>query len=528
MNLLTRETPLVKMLANSGAIDTRFIDIALKEHEVTHEDFSHILVRNGFIRQRELTDIILKTNEELLYDVHITVPGIPAQLLLDTQTVIMAETEKNLYVGTLSEEYLVREQFAYYDSRKLVFMPLSIELLDDYLADVAAVADTTDSTLVDSLLKEAISHNASDLHIIPREKSYTILQRRDGVREWLHEGDLDEYHVLIARIKDRANMDLSERRKPQDGSFFIEHHKRTIDLRVATSPATMGEYVVVRLLDPDAIQPKLGSLGITNVNEWRKGVHRSSGLCLICGPTGSGKTTTLNSSVREIDRIERAVFTIEDPVEYKTPFTGQVNVNEAVSLDFNRGLKAFMRQDPDIIVAGEVRDEETARISVKGAETGHVMIATLHTSSIFGTINRLRDLGVAGHELRYILRTILVQRLVRTYCVVCEGHGCVNCQHSGYSGRTIVSECAYFADEDDIDRVLNGERWWPLMVEDGVEKVRAGVTSPAEIIRVFGPEGEEALREAGFAVEAQFQQDERVSVKHHRRSLKAVKVGHGG
>ena len=508
MNLVTRDTPLIKMLEETGTIEPVFIDIALKEHNVTHEDFAHILVRNGFIRQRDLTDIILETNEELLYDVYITVAGIPPQVLLDTQTVVMAETERQLYVGTLSEEYLVREAMAKYDSRELVFMPLSIDLLDTYMTEIAAFADTTDTTLVDSLLKRAISSNASDLHIIPREKSYTILQRRDGVREFLHEGDLDEYHVLVARIKDRASIDLSERRKPQDGSFHIEHHKRTIDLRVATSPSTMGEYVVIRLLDPDAIQPKLGNLGISRVNEWRKGVHRSSGLCLICGPTGSGKTTTLNSSVREINRIERAVFTIEDPVEYKTPFTGQVNVNEGVSLDFNRGLKAFMRQDPDIIVAGEVRDEETARISVKGAETGHVMIATLHTSSIHGTINRLRDLGVAGHELRYILRTVLVQRLVRTYCKACQGKGCVNCQHSGYKGRTIVSECVYLSNESEIDRVLAGERWWPLMVEDAVDKVKEGITSPDEVIRVFGPEGEEALSAAGFDIETLFQSAE--------------------
>nr|WP_298058747.1 ATPase, T2SS/T4P/T4SS family [uncultured Halomonas sp.] len=500
MAQVTRETPLVRMLEETGAIDPKYINIALEEHAITEEDFSMILIRNGFIRQRELTDAILSSDHKLIYDVNITIPGIPPEVLLDTRTVLMAETREVIYASTLEDEYYVADILAEYDNRKIVFQPLTLDILDEYMDSLAEMVDDSDATLVDTIIKRALNHGASDLHIIPREKTYSILQRRLGVREWVHEGDLDEYNVLVARIKDRARMDLSERRKPQDGSFHVDHHKRTVDLRIATSPATMGEYVVIRLLDPDAIQPQLGRLGISRVEDWRKGIQRSSGLCLICGPTGSGKTTTLNSSVREIDRVERAVFSIEDPVEYKTPFTGQVNVNESVGLDFNRGLKAFMRQDPDIIVTGEIRDNDTARNAIKGAETGHVMIATLHTSSVMGTVNRLRDLGVEGSELIYTLRTILVQRLVRTYCEQCHGDGCVNCGHGGYGGRTIVSECAYFSDEADVQRMLNGERWWPLMVEDAVEKVKDGITSVEELIRVFGPEAVEYLEKAGISI----------------------------
>lgn len=504
MDLMTKDSPLVKALSESGEVGERYIQVALEEHAITREDFSHILVRNGFIRQKKLTEFILRTNHELLYDVHITVPWIPLKVLVETQTAIMAETETALYVGSLCPESVVRERFSEFESRDLVFMPLSIELIDDYISELLSSEDDPDSSLVDSIVKKAISMGASDIHIMPREKSYTILQRRDGVREFMHEGGLDEYHVLVARIKDRASMDLSERRKPQDGAFHVDHQRRTVDLRVASSPAANGEYIVIRLLDPDAVQFDMAGLGISHVSEWRKGVHRSSGLCLICGPTGSGKTTTLNASIREIDRIGRAIFTIEDPVEYKTSFTGQVSVNEAVNLDFNRGLKGFMRQDPDIIVAGEVRDEETARIAIKGAETGHVMIATLHTSSIHGSINRLRDLGVAAHELSYVLRTVLVQRLVRIFCKVCNGEGCKNCQNTGYKGRTIVSECVYLPDEEAVGRVISGERWWPLMVEDAVSKVKQGLTSAEEIVRVFGPEGEEALRSEGIPVKSIF------------------------
>lgn len=493
MAKISANSPLVRHLKKHGIVKESELELAFKEHDVTHEDFGMILVRNGFVRQVDLVQAMIDADPELLYDDFVMVPGIPSQLLFDTRTVMVAETETELFAATLGTEVEVAERIFEYDPRPITFVPMSLDRLDAYLDDIAKIMQSDEESLVDRLIRRALNAGVSDLHIIPRQRTYTILQRRIGVREWAHEGSLDEYQILLARIKDRAKMDLSERRIPQDGAFQVEHHKRMVDMRIATSPTVTGEYIVIRLLDPDSIKPNLSSLGISRVEEWRKGINRSNGLCLICGPTGSGKTTTLNSSIREIDRISSAVFTVEDPVEYHTPFVGQINVNPAVGLDFNRGLKAFMRQDPDIIVTGEIRDEETSRITIKGAETGHVMIATLHTSSVTGAVSRLRDIGIPPYELRNILRTVLAQRLIRTYCKTCQGDGCSHCYETGYGGRTIVSECAYFPDEASVNALLEGKVSWPTMIEDAVDKVAEGLTSEEEVIRVFGQEAHDEI-----------------------------------
>jgi general secretion pathway protein E len=222
------------------------------------------------------------------------------------------------------------------------------------------------------------------------------------------------------------------------------------------------------------------------MEDWRAGIGRTDGLCLICGPTGSGKTTTLSATIKEMDRFALSVNTLEDPVEYRIPFVAQVNVNAAVGLDFARGIRAFMRADPDVIVVGEVRDTDTARNAIKGAETGHLMLATLHTGSIPGAVQRLRDLDIPIYELRHVLRSVLAQRLVRSVCVHCKGAGCNNCMNTGYGGRVPVSECAYFSSEEDVERMLAGERWWPTLLDDAVLKYKQGITDLRELERVFG------------------------------------------
>lgn len=490
----TDYSAVTNLLLERGKIDERAISICQEQAMVTGEDIGIVFIRNGFLRQSDWIDAVLKVHPERIYDDTVVVQSIPLKDLIRTKTVMVAETPDRLYGATMGSEYEVQSVIKETDPRPITFVPLNMEKLDDYMNDLLRQSSSDDDSLVDRLIRIALNQGVSDLHLIPQQKSYIILKRVHGIRVPMHQGSLDEYLVVVARIKDRSKIDMSERRVPQDGSFQVEHKKRMVDLRVATTPSVHGEVVVIRLLDPDAIKPDLSTLGISRVEEWRKGINRSNGLCLICGPTGSGKTTTLNSTMREVDRIGKAVYSIEDPVEYQSPFVGQVNVNTAVGLDFNRALRSFMRMDPDIIITGEIRDDETSRIAVKGAETGHNMVATLHSSSIRGAIDRLRDLGVAANELRYILRTVLVQRLVRVFCKECHGEGCTYCDHTGYGGRTIVSECAYFPDEDSVDALLRGEVSWPLMVEDAVGKYKEGLTSRDEIIRVFGPEGEDALR----------------------------------
>lgn len=475
-------------LLDKGLINDVQLKAALAEQRVTQERLGIILVRGGFITRTTLLDAILATNPDQIHGESHFTARVPPEVLLKTRTMVVAETGGHTYLATLgSERQADAEIREFYPDAKLVFVAANFDQVDGYLEDLYAMQND-EASLMDKLLREAFSEGASDIHIIPRFDSYSVFFRRLGVRHLQHEGSLDEYATLSARIKDMSRMDLAERRIPQDGGFQLEHNGKLVDLRVATTPVGTAEYIVMRLLDPERVQPSLEGLGITRVSEWRDGVSRPDGLCFICGPTGSGKTTTLNASIREMDRFGNAIFSLEDPVEYRIPYVGQVNVNPAVGLTFDRGLRAFMRQDPDVIVLGEIRDLDTARNAIKAGETGHLVLGTLHTGSVHGAVQRLRDLGVPANELTYLLRSVLVQRLIRTICTHCHGAGCATCSHKGYGGRTIVSECAYFSSEDDVKRMLDGERWWPSMLDDALVKLEQGVTTKAEVIRIFGKE----------------------------------------
>lgn len=492
---MNTDQTLIDYLLDRDLVAPAAIDAARREREVAGRELSLILVRNGFLRQSEMIEAILAVAPEQIDEEQAFVNSLPASMLIDTQTMVLAETPEHLIVATLSSEPKVAANISESDPREVIFRPASLERIDAYLAELDRVARADEDSLLDRLLRQALRNRFSDIHILPRVESYTIQGRYLGDLQLVHEGELSEYNVLTARIKDRANMDLSERRVPQSGGFSVEYKQRLVDMRVEAIPALNGEKIVIRLLDPDAVNPKLATLGITRLDEWRKGFTRRNGLCLICGPTGSGKTTTLNATVREMDRFGRHICSIEDPVEYALPFTTQVNVNDAVGLSFSKALRSFMRLDPDVIIQGEVRDEETAGLAIKAAETGHLVLATLHTSSISSSIERLEYLGVRRLDLKYLLRAVLVQNLIRVVCTDCAGVGCRACQETGFTHRTIVSECAYFPDETAVDALLNGERWWPLLVEDAVAKYRNGATTRAEMERVFAEEAAPYLDE---------------------------------
>ena len=480
-------------LVESKIISQVQLDAALAEQKITSEKLGAILVRDGFMTRGKLVEVLLKLNPDSLNEESHYTSLIPPEVLLKWQTMVVAETPDSVYVSSYLPEYQVLPEIEpYCRPLKVRFGPADIDKLDAYLGYLDELVHGEQSVL-DRVLYRAFNENASDIHIIPRHASYSVFFRRLGVRGLVHEGTIEEYNSLAARIKDLSKMDLAERRIPQDGGFQTEHNGRLVDLRVATVPTGNSEYVIIRLLDPDNAKPSLDGLGITRVAEWRKGTSRNSGLNLICGPTGSGKTTTLNATIRELDRFGSAIFTLEDPVEYRVPYVGQVNINNNVGLDYARGIRAFMRSDPDIIIVGEIRDQETARNAIRAAETGHMVIGTLHTETIFGAVQRLKDLDVPAFELTYLLRSVLVQSLIRTVCKVCHGEGCAHCHQAGFTGRTIVSECNYFSDEQDVARMLKGERWWPSRIEDALTKADSGQTSMAEVLRVFGEEGKNAL-----------------------------------
>lgn len=476
------------LLVERGLLTPEKLAAALHEQKVTSAKLGKILVRNGFVRQRDVLDIVREINPDLLHQESVFVPEIPAKILIETHSMVTAETYDALYIATLSKPPYVRRLLEpHVGGRNILFTPVVPQKLETYVEKLIQF-ETSEIGVLERTIQNAMTVGASDIHIIPRYSTYTVLLRIHGVMSIAHEGTREEYISMVSRIKDRSRMDMAERRKPQDGSFTFEHNGRVIDLRVVAVPTIDGERVVIRILDPDAINPTLETLGISRLAEWEKGVSRPDGLCLICGPTGSGKTTTLNATLRKMSFLDRTIYSAEDPVEYRLPYAGQVNVNPLVGLDFANAVKTFMRADPDVIVVGEVRDIETARNALKAAETGHLVIATLHTGSILGAIGRLRDIGIEPYELRHLLRAVMVQRLVRAFCKFCHGAGCVRCHHKGYGGRTIVSEAAYFSDENAVEGVLKGERTWPSIIEDAKLKVAQGVTDLREIRRIFAAE----------------------------------------
>lgn len=479
---------LAQALLDRGLVSTERLDAAAREHEVTKERTSKILVRNGFVRQKDMIEAIKDVRPDLLYEEAVIVPEIPADVLIQTRTMVVADSVDRIYVASLSSPAVVRASLApFIEGRPVSFVPALPQRLDAYMQDLRK-AERSDRGVLEKLFRDAMHKKASDIHILPREKTYTVMQRRFGVMHLVHEGTLEEYTITVSRIKDMARMDMAERRRPQDGALSFEFNGRVIDMRVASVPTTDGERIVIRILDPDSINPRLDELGITRVSEWRRAVSRPDGLCLICGPTGSGKTTTLNATLREMSFFERSIYTAEDPVEYRLAYAGQVSMNQGIGLDFAGAVKNFMRADPDVIVVGEIRDIETARNALKAAETGHLVIATLHTGSILGAVGRLRDIGVEAYELKHLLRGVMVQRLVRSLCNHCSGKGCKHCDFSRYGGRTIVSEVAYLKNEKEVQKVIDGELSWQTITENAIEKAETGETDMAEVKRVFGAE----------------------------------------
>lgn len=475
-------------LLAQGLLNDVALHAALEEQRVTRERLGLILTRNQLVSRAALIQAILDLAPQQIHSEEFITARVPPEFLIERQAMVVAETADTVYLATLQNEAQVALDIQeYYPELAPQFVAASHEQITNYTDKLRSMISSEDS-VVDRLLRRAFAEGASDIHIVPRYASYSVFFRVLGVRHHRHEGPLDEYNTLCARIKDMSRMDLAERRVSQDGNFSLEFNSKLVDVRVATLPIN-GEYLVLRLLDPSRVQPSLEGLGITQVREWRKGVSRPDGLALICGPTGSGKTTTLNASLKEMDRYGSAIFTVEDPVEYKLPYLGQMSANPAVGLDFARAVRAFMRSDPDVIVVGEIRDAETARNAIKSGETGHMTLGTLHTGSIHGAVQRLRDLGVPAAELLHILRVVMVQRLVRTTCPHCKGVGCVPCNKTGYAGRTVVSEVQYFSSEEDVQRLLDGDRWWRTLLDDAMDKYAAGVTDAREIIRVFGEEG---------------------------------------
>lgn len=479
-------------LIETGKVSEQAVRTALEQQSVSKEPIGDILVRNGFITQKDKIDVLRIINIDQLADESTLVTRCPPQALIDTQSMIFIEYDKELYLASAQNREDVEARLRpYYKGFSFKWNPVDIERLEEYLRKVKLLLKDSENK-IDWLIHKGLAEGASDLHIEPRSRTYSVFFRVDGQMSHFYEGNLDEFQRLLSQVKERSNLDPAERRVPQDGGFQIEYQSRMVDTRVATSPTIDGEKIVVRLLDPENTEIDIKNIGITRLDQWVRGTSEPYGLCLICGPTGSGKTTTLNATLRNMDRFGKSIYTIEDPVEYRIPYVSQVNVNHLVGLDFARGLKAFLRMDPDIITVGEIRDLETANIALKAAETGHMVLGTLHTGSIIGALERLRDIGVDPNHIRNLLRSVMVQRLVRKVCTNCQGEGCPSCYGSGHRGRTLISEVNFFKDGDAVMRANTGVVSWPTLTDDLLLQYRKGITSREEVVNQ-GEEANEAL-----------------------------------
>ncbi|MBB5609551.1 MULTISPECIES: GspE/PulE family protein [unclassified Janthinobacterium] len=378
--------------------------------------------------------------------------------------------------------------------------------------------------LLQSVFEDATQVRASDIHIEPQEGRLQIRFRIDGVLHLQTEADSKIASSLALRLKLMSDLDISEKRMPQDGRFAIRVKNQRIDVRISTMPTQYGESVVMRLLNQGGTSLRLDAIGMPPalVEKFRAIVHRPNGLVLVTGPTGSGKTTTLYCALSELNSVEKKLITVEDPVEYRLPGINQVQVNDKIELNFARVLRSALRQDPDIVLVGEMRDQETAQIGLRAAMTGHLVLSTLHTNDAISTPLRLMDMGVPRYMVGSSLQAVLAQRLVRVICESCStpyaptaneyewlrmelgelvernqyfhGKGCSHCNGMGYRGRTgvyelleitrAVADAANHADPSHFMKVAAAQMAGETLRRHAVQLVVAGRTTVSEAMRI--------------------------------------------
>jgi type IV pilus assembly protein PilB len=376
---------------------------------------------------------------------------------------------------------------------------------------------------VNKILMDAIKNKASDIHFEPYEKMYRVRYRQDGILYEVATPPIKLANSIVARLKVMANLDIAERRVPQDGRFkLILGKDRNIDFRISTLPTLHGEKVVMRILDPTATQLDIVTLGFDPQQQeyYLNAINKSQGIILVTGPTGSGKTVSLYTALRILNRPEKNISTIEDPVEIYMEGINQVQVNLKSGMTFSKALRAFLRQDPDIMMVGEIRDLETAEIAIKAAQTGHLVLSTLHTNSAPETLDRLRNIGIQTYNLASSVLLVMAQRLARRLCQVCKRPekiseitlttagfspeecagiqfygpgGCDQCT-LGYKGRVGIYEVMPIS--PDMQRIIinNGntldlraqmiKEGIKTLSQSGIEKIRQGLTSFEEVNRV--------------------------------------------
>ena len=550
---MAQNKPIGKLLEEAGYINQEQIKVALNVQKASPMFFGEVLQDLDFVTSSEIAEAVAQQNGLDFIDLATRVPSqealklVPHEVAISRSILPLEVDEETLIVATEDvNDIMTLDYLRKISGKKIKFLVSDKSSIARYSeifyyqlenpieAEIAqTVKDTLEHKeidiphLVNLLLNNAIKDRVTDIHITPEGSASHIFYRIDGVLQHYYSLPIDLHPQIVARIKITSNLDISEQRRPQDAAFSYEFLNEEFDLRVSTLPTNHGENIVMRLLGKGASLFSLEHLGLTKENSQKveKYFTKPYGIILIVGPTGSGKTTTLYSALRKVDSLKKNVMTIEDPIEYKFTFIKQTQLNVKAGYTFDSAIRAFMRQDPDVILVGEIRDPETAELAVRASITGHLVLSTLHTNNAIGTIPRLDDLDIPPYLVASGLLSIIAQRLVRKLCPHCklkvektneelleigipqniidinpeyalyESVGCNQCRNTGYNGREAIVEIF------ELDTELEGlitkrattleildlakKKGMKTMKEDGYIKALNGQTTIDEIERVI-------------------------------------------
>lgn len=540
------------ILKSKGLVTDKQLDIAFIQHKMTGDLIGDVLVKLGFVSAKERGQILAEqsgigfidleeysVSEEALQlvskDVAMKNKFVPLDVEDGKISIGITEPGNIMAIDTVTritkkqaKTYIV-DRDAYYDTieRAYYFLENPIyQQMEKIARNVQSTGEPAGNELVsmsDMIIMDGIRKNATDIHITPTPDVTQVFYRIDGVLQFGHCLPKAIHIGIISRIKILGHIDIAETRLPQDGAFSFDFLSKSYDLRVSTIPTIYGENIVLRILSGKGTLLRMESLGFnaTETARLRSLFQKPFGVILMTGPTGSGKTTTLYSALREVNLLERNVLTVEDPVEYKLSFVKQTQVLDRAGYDFALAGRNFMRQDPDVILLGEIRDEETAKIAIRASITGHLVITTLHTNDAVTSIPRLIDLNVDKYLLSSSLLAIISQRLLRKVCNYCKAEytfsdeekalfkefgidattgykstGCQRCNYTGYIGRTVIGEILLV--DDEVKEMIYEGVSAPTIKEkaiakgmrpfkhDGMLKAAQGITTVEEVLRVAG------------------------------------------
>jgi len=553
--MIEKKVRIGDVLIEKGLITNDQLILALKEQKQSNysKKLGEIFIEDGYISERVFAEILA---EQLdiefidLYGVEVDfdlMTRYSEKMLRSSMAVPFKEDEDFIHVAVvdpldyealeLLERSIATKPIKLYASIKNdinhIFERFSIIsatkfIVDNIKKEIASNSYKADSEqssvmqLIEQIVKSAVKNNASDIHIEPSGFNVSIRSRIDGILRENFVFDKDIYSVLSSRIKILGNLDISEKRKSQDGRFSMDIDGHKYDFRLSTAPTMFGESIVMRILDQQKILLKLRDLGMEehNIKIFEEILKSPYGIIFVTGPTGSGKTTTLYAALNEIKSIENKMITIEDPIEYQLPLAQQIQINEKIDYSFAQALRSILRQDPDIIMVGEVRDAETLSIAVQASLTGHLVFTTLHTNDAPSAITRMIQMDLEPYLIADSLVGVMAQRLVRKICPHCKkkanppkamvekiqkylpkeysfyrGEGCMRCSFNGYSGRTMISEILKISEtishlisinmnKYEIARKAEEiDKFEPMLI-DGINKALQGITTLEEVMRV--------------------------------------------